>query len=180
MHFHLRSALASLQLISSELCLRERHQLWHESHWVVREPGLQLGLAFPDYSILTFHLPFSRCCSLGHEKQLRPDLWHWSRRGGYWTASVLGSDGAGTWDVGAPREGLPMWVSCLLCLFLCFYEFCFAVVMGFSSLSQTSWVRYQPEQVSKAGKFKDLPKPWSEVKLLSHVQLFATPWTVAY
>lgn len=59
--------------------------------------------------------PFHAAAAWAMKKQLWPDLWGWPRRGGYWAAPVLGSDGAGPWDVGAPHEGLPMWVLCLLC-----------------------------------------------------------------
>ena len=49
-------------------------------------------------------------------------------------------------DVGAPCELIPAWVLCLLCLFV-FKSFALLWIWVFSSLSQTSWVRYQREQV---------------------------------
>ena len=70
----------------------------------------------------------------------------------------------------------------------------FEQVMMTKIWSLEDWYHWQEQQIWKSGKIMKMEKnksqtcfwivqvsvKWSEVKFLSHVRLFATPWTAAY
>lgn len=122
---------------------------WTEHSWVFREAGLQLDLAFPDHSMLNFHLSHPCCWGLSHKKkQLRPVL---KGRG----SSSPGGEAAGLhpflvlmrhWlpvrDLGAPCEGFPTQI-------LCFFVFKSWVFFGYGGffIIPNQLGKYQLEQV---------------------------------
>lgn len=115
---------------------------WNEHSWVFKEVGLQLDLAFPDHSMLNFHLSHPCCWGLGHKKNSSNlsckdqgvlvqegrllgciHSWFW------WSTGYL----SGTWELPV-RAFLHRFCVSLFSR----VEFVLDVVA--SSLSQTSWV----------------------------------------